>query len=235
MACTLAATACGKTPGRDADAKAEAFAADSRRSAADASLPDGPGPGSSGRSLDEESAGFLPPPYDGLRIGAPKAVVLAAHPAARPSPRPADPERLDWYRMHGDGGLQVLLGFTREGGRGGAALAGVQFLSLLAFERSGPAGESDPVRAAEWPASAYEPHMTALRERYGERADVYACPSGGSFPVIRVVWRGESLAVTAAFLMHEKGLSSTLVVTRREATDRYLRATGCTWMQDRLM
>jgi hypothetical protein len=81
----------------------------------------------------------------------------------------------------------------------------------------------------------YRPMLQAMGARYGERADVYACRSGGQRPVMRVIWPREALAVTAAFYLHEKGLSSTLIIAPREMAERYVRATDCRWMQDRVM
>lgn len=185
-----------------------------------------------------ESIRFMPPEYGDLRIGQPKNEVLAAYSEARPAREASDPERLEWYQFDTERGLRVMLGFDTNRSRGPPALAAAQFLSLLALPRGG-SGTSAPgselVRNREWMEAVYEPHIRALRERYGDRPAVYSCPSGGPYPMVRAVWRGERLALTAAFLLHEKGLGSTLMITRVEVADRYIEATRCVWVQERLL
>ncbi|MBN1771186.1 MAG: hypothetical protein JXB32_08005 [Deltaproteobacteria bacterium] len=185
----------------------------------------------------EESARWIPEPYDDLYLGEPLAQVLEDYPEARPYVSPADPERLEWYELQGVRGLVLRLGFGTAGAPEAKRLRSVQFLSLL--QGSVPADAPAEPRALaawqEWISRTYGPHIQGLREKYGERADVYSCAGSGEHPVVRLVWRGEAVAVTAAFLLHEKGLSSTLMFTPLDVADRYIKATQCRWLQDRVL
>ncbi len=185
----------------------------------------------------EESARWLPEPYDNLYLGEPLALVLEDYPDARPYASPADPERLQWFELQGPRGLVLRLGFHPLGAPDTKQLRSIQFMSLL----QGPVPTEAPAEPRalaawqEWITRAYGPHVQALREKYGERADVYTCVGSGSHPVVRLVWRGEAVAVTAAFLLHDKGLSSTLMFTPLDVADRYIKATQCRWLQDRVL
>ncbi|NMC69517.1 MAG: hypothetical protein GYA57_05540 [Myxococcales bacterium] len=185
----------------------------------------------------EESARWIPEPYNDLYLGEPLQEVQESYPELRPFQTPADPERLEWYELHGPRGLVLRLGFSTAGKPDAKRLRSIQFLSLL----QGPVPADAPAEPRaiaawqEWLGRAYGPHIQALRDKYGERADVYSCAGSGEHPVVRIVWRGEALAVTAAFLMHDKGLSSTLMFTPLDVADRYIRATQCRWLQDRVL
>ena len=116
-------------------------------------------------------------------------------------------------------------------------LRSVQFMSLLPTAAP-PPGEPTPETTAAWQAwmvKAYEPLMEGLRQRYGEKADVYSCGGGAKHPIVRIVWRGKAIAVTEVFMLHDKGLSSTLMITPLALVDRYLEATQCRWVQDRVL
>jgi hypothetical protein len=187
--------------------------------------------------LREESARFMPRPYDLLWIGQPLDDVLADYPQARPFDARSDPERLEWHELTGANGLLVRVGFAPARDDAEQPLRSAQFLSLLAAPAPARAAPTPTTIEAwrVWFEELYQPLIDALRERYGETAEVYSCGGTGAHPVVRIVWRGRLLALTAAFLLHDKGLSSTLIVTTNSVTDRYLRATQCRFMQDRLL
>ncbi len=185
----------------------------------------------------EESARFMPAPFQDLWIGEPLSEFRAAYPDATAYQAKADPERLHWQELQAPGGLIVRLGFGEAATPERSPLRSVQFLSLL----QAPVGPNAPTTLQtveawqQWFMRAYTPHLAALRDKYGEKADVYSCAGGVQHPIVRIVWRGKALAVTIAFMMHDKGLSSTLMVTPLDTAERYLRATQCQWIQDRVL
>jgi hypothetical protein len=187
--------------------------------------------------LREESARFMPEPYLDLWIGEPLSEFRAGHPESRPYEAKADPERLLWHELQEPGGLIVRLGFGNAEAPLGRRLRSVQFMSLL----QAPVGPNAPTTVEtveawrQWLTRAYAPHLAALRDKYGEKADVYSCAGAAEHPIVRIVWRGQLLAVTVAFMMHDKGLSSTLMVTPLDTAERYIRATQCQWIQDRVL
>jgi hypothetical protein len=185
----------------------------------------------------EESARFMPEPYQDLWIGEPLNEFRAGYPGSRPYEAKADPERLLWQELQEPDGLIVRLGFGNAELPLGRRLRSVQFMSLL----QAPVGPNAPTTVQtveawrQWLTRAYAPHLAALRDKYGEKADVYSCAGASEHPIVRIVWRGEALAVTVAFMMHDKGLSSTLMVTPLDTAERYIRATQCQWIQDRVL
>jgi hypothetical protein len=185
----------------------------------------------------EESARWIPEPYHNLYLGETLALVREDYPDLRPYPSPSDPERLQWFELQGPNGLVLRLGFNSVGTPDSKLLRSVQFLSLLqgSVPTEAPADPRALAAWQEWIARAYGPHVQALREKYGERADVYTCAGTGDHPVVRLIWRGEAVAVTAAFLLHDKGLSSTLMFTPLDVAERYIKATQCRWLQDRVL
>jgi hypothetical protein len=188
-------------------------------------------------AIREESARFFPAPYDNLWIGEPMSEFLGDYPDAKPYASRSDPERLEWMERTGENGLLVRFGFGPGATQETKPLRSVQFMSLLPGPTNPEAAPSPMAVAAwqTWMAEAYAPHVQALKEKYGERADVYTCGGGSKHPIVRIVWRGRALAVTEAFMMHDKGLSSTLMVTPLDVAERYLRATQCRWVQDQVL
>lgn len=185
----------------------------------------------------EESARYFPEPYDNLWIGEPLAEVRGEYPDLTPYASPADPERLEWQELKAPTGLMVRLGFVPGPTPQTTRLRSVQFMSLLPAPASPEAPPTAHSIAAwgAWMTHAYQPLMEGLKRKYGEKADVYSCGGGAKHPIVRIVWRGEAIAVTEAFMLHEKGLSSTLMITPVDVVERYLQATQCRWMQDRVM
>ena len=187
--------------------------------------------------LREESARFMPEPYENLWIGEPLPEFLAGHVHARPYVAKADPERLRWHELQEPNGLIIRLGFSDGATPAERFLRSAQFMSLL----QAPVGPNAPTTVQtveawrQWMMRAYAPHLAALRDKYGEKADVYSCAGGSEHPIVRIVWRGRMLAVTIAFMMHDEGLSSTLMVTPLDTAERYIRATQCRWIQDRVL
>jgi len=185
----------------------------------------------------EESARYFPEPYDNVWIGEPLAEFREDYPDATPYSSPADPERLEWQELKAPTGLLVRLGFVPGPTPETTRLRSVQFMSLLpapASPEAPPTAHSIAAWSA-WMTQAYQPLMEGLKRKYGEKADVYSCGGGAEHPIVRVVWRGKAIAVTEAFMLHDKGLSSTLMITPLSVVERYLQATQCRWVQDRVM
>lgn len=185
----------------------------------------------------EESAQYFPEPYDNLWIGESLADFRADYPDATPYASPADPERLEWQELKAPTGLLVRLGFAAGPTPETTRLRSVQFMSLLpapASPEASPTAHSIAAWSA-WMTHAYQPLMEGLKRKYGESADVYSCGGGAKHPIVRIVWRGKAIAVTQAFMLHDKGLSSTLMITPLDVVERYLQATQCRWVQDRVM
>lgn len=160
--------------------------------------------------LGRASEPFVPGLLDGVRLGITSADLRRARPSAMPPTRTTSNEPR-WEEALPNG-AQVVYVFDRGGDR----LARLQVLSQV-------------------PAEGVEPHLRAMRDRYGDPRLVVRCSdrSAAGVPTLRFVWGDERVALQDILLVHPSGVSVTLYLGPADLLAESFTAGGCTPVRSR--